>query len=113
MERVGPICISNTACLPVFTPGFLTAAGSIIASPYLEAVVANSIDDEHRAKMFSILQVLVLLFISPAGLIGGWAYTADPRLPFILMILAFTFSILLIIELMRREAKNISIEKAS
>lgn len=113
LAKVMLIVISPGEMTPVILSTMLNAAGSIIASPYLETVVANSIDDEHRAKMFSILQVLVLLFISPAGIIGGWAYTADPRLPFILMILAFTLSILLIIELMRREAKNISIEKAS
>ncbi|MGO4268846.1 MFS transporter, partial [Paenibacillus sp. TAF58] len=84
----------------------LAAAGSIISSPYLEAVVANSIDDEQRAKMFSILQVLVLLCISPSGIIGGWTYTIDPRLPFILIIVSSIVSIVLMIMLMRREAKT-------
>ncbi|KQX68166.1 MFS transporter [Paenibacillus sp. Root444D2] len=85
----------------------LAAAGSIISSPYLEAVVANSIDDEQRAKMFSILQVLVLLCISPSGIIGGWTYTIDPRLPFILIIISSIVSIVLMIMLMRRKAKTL------
>jgi DHA1 family tetracycline resistance protein-like MFS transporter len=83
----------------------LAAAGSIISSPYLEAIVANSIDDEQRAKMFSILQVLVLLCISPSGVIGGWTYSIDPRLPFILIILSSIVSIVLMI-MLRREAKT-------
>ncbi|MDD9269106.1 MFS transporter [Paenibacillus sp. GCM10023248] len=82
----------------------LAAAGSIISSPYLEAVVANSIDDDQRANMFSILQVLVLLCISPTGVIGGWTYTIDPRLPFILMILTSMASIVLMLVLMRSKS---------
>jgi len=91
----------------------LSAAGSIIASPYLEAIVQNTIDDDQRAKMFSILQVLILLFISPSGLIGGWAYTINPRLPFILIILSFAAGIALIIALVHKEAKIQQAEKVS
>ncbi|CAN7501818.1 MFS transporter [Paenibacillus sp. LjRoot153] len=110
------LAIVSKIILIAVTPGqfalvifstILAAAGSIIASPYLEAIVANSIDDEQRAKMFSILQFLVLLCISPSGVIGGWTYTIDPRLPFILIIISSIVSIVLMIVLMRREAKKI------
>lgn len=83
----------------------LSAAGSIIASPYLEAIVQNTIDDDQRAKMFSILQVLVLLFISPSGLIGGWTYAINPRLPFVLIVLSFAIGIALMVALMVKEAR--------
>lgn len=83
----------------------LSAAGSIIASPYLEAIVQNTIDDDQRAKMFSILQVLVLLFISPSGLIGGWTYAINPRLPFVLIILSFVIGIALMVGLMVKETR--------
>jgi DHA1 family tetracycline resistance protein-like MFS transporter len=99
--------------LPVILSTLLAAAGTMIASPYLEAVVANSLDDEQRAKMFSILQVLVLLFVSPSGLIGGWTYSIDPRLPFILIIAAFTASIALMIGVIRRGEKSRRKEKVS
>lgn len=110
------LAIASKIILVVVAPGqlplvilstMLAAAGSIISSPYLEAVVANAIDDEQRAKMFSILQVLVLLCISPSGIIGGWTYTIDPRLPFILIMISSMASIVLIIMLMRREAKKV------
>jgi MFS transporter, DHA1 family, tetracycline resistance protein len=105
VSKVILIVVAPGNITPVILSTVLAAAGSIIASPYLEAVVANSIDDEHRAKMFSILQVLVLLFISPSGLIGGWAYTIDPRLPFIFIIMSFAVSIALMILLMYQQAK--------
>lgn len=75
--------------LLVIISTILAAAGAIIANPYLEAAVANAIDDENRAKIFSILTVFILICISPTGVIGGWTYTIDPRLPFMLVTLAF------------------------
>lgn len=70
----------------------LSAAATMVSAPYLEAAVANAIDDEQRAKMFAILSVLVLLVVSPSGIIGGWAYALDPRLPIWLVIGAFVLS---------------------
>lgn len=70
----------------------LSAVGTILTYPYLEAAIANTIDDDKRAGMLSILSVLTLVFISPAGVIGGWSYSIDPRLPFILIIGTFLFS---------------------
>ncbi|TMY77347.1 MFS transporter, partial [Klebsiella pneumoniae] len=46
----------------------LAAGATMITAPYLEAAVANAIDDEQRAKMFALLSVLVLLVVSPSGI---------------------------------------------
>lgn len=75
----------------------LLAAGLLFANPYLETAVANEMEDDNRANMFSILQVVVLLFISPAGIIGGITYNIDPKIPFLLMIIALVFSMVLIL----------------
>lgn len=99
------IAIAPGQITPVILSTMLSAAGIIIASPYLEAVVANSIADEQRAKMFSILQVLVLLLISPSGIIGGWTYTINPALPFVLIIASFVINIALMATVMSKEAK--------
>ncbi|NMO94458.1 MFS transporter [Paenibacillus lemnae] len=63
----------------------IAAVGTMMTYPYLETAVANAIDDENRAKVFALLSVLILLFISPSGVIGGWTYGIDPRLPFLLV----------------------------
>jgi DHA1 family tetracycline resistance protein-like MFS transporter len=84
----------------------LTAAGSIIVYPNLEAAVQNAIDDDKRASIFSILSVLILIFISPAGLIGGWTYSIDPRLPFILIIAAFVGSAVLMLFYIRESGRE-------
>lgn len=74
----------------------LTAVGTIIANPYVESVVANAIDDEQRATMLSVLNVLILAFTSPAGIIGGWTYGIDPRIPIAIIAGVFTLSCALI-----------------
>lgn len=74
----------------------LAAVGLMISSPYLEAAVQNAIEDDKRAKVFSMLSVLILLFTAPAGIIGGWAYKLDPRIPLVLVTIAFGASCLLL-----------------
>jgi MFS family permease len=84
----------------------LFAVGTIITYPYLEASVANVIQDEERAKVFSILSVMILLFVSPSGVIGGWSYAINPRLPFVLIVISFAVSALLMVGFMRKTASD-------
>jgi len=102
MLVIGPI--TNLAWIAAST--IIAAVGMMISSPYLEAAVANAIDDEKRAKIFSMLSVLILLITSPAGIIGGWAYTFDPRIPVWLIILAFGAAYLLIMRYQNRNMQN-------
>ncbi|WP_128659988.1 MFS transporter [Paenibacillus sp. 598K] len=83
----------------------LAAAATMITAPYLEAVVANAIDDERRAKMFAVLSVLVLLVVSPSGIIGGWAYSIAPQIPMWLVTAAFVLSLPLLLAGMRRSRR--------
>lgn len=87
------------------------AVGTIIANPYVESVVANAIDDEHRATMLSVLNVLILAFTSPAGIIGGWTYSIDPRIPLCLVIAIFILSTLFVIKASR--TANTTVKVAS
>jgi DHA1 family tetracycline resistance protein-like MFS transporter len=75
----------------------LAAVGTMMTYPYLEAAVANAIDDENRASIFAMLSVLILLVVSPSGIIGGWAYRLDPSLPFLLIVLSFVASMALLV----------------
>ncbi|TVY08888.1 MFS transporter [Paenibacillus cremeus] len=75
----------------------LYAAGTIISTPYLEASLANNIEDDKRASIISILAVFMLLFIAPSGIIGGYTYEMDSRIPFILMSAAFLINIVLML----------------
>jgi MFS family permease len=73
----------------VVASSLLWAVGTALTGPYLEAAVANAIDDEERANVLAILTVLLMAFISPSGIIGGWSYAFSPRAPFVLITAAF------------------------
>jgi MFS family permease len=81
----------------------MTGIGSMLANPYLEATMANSIADDDRAKILAILTVLILVFVSPSGIVGGWTYTINPRIPFLLIALAFLMNISLTIAFIREK----------
>ncbi|WP_438431652.1 MFS transporter [Gorillibacterium sp. sgz500922] len=72
------------------------AIGTILSGPYLETAVANALDDNNRANLFAILTVLILLFTSPAGMIGGWTYRINPAIPFMLVAASFALATLLL-----------------
>jgi MFS transporter, DHA1 family, tetracycline resistance protein len=84
----------------------LSSAGLLLSTPYLETAVANIMEDDSRANVSSILQVALLLFISPAGIIGGVTYKIDPRIPFLLMLGAMMISMVLLSFTIKFIARN-------
>lgn len=92
--------------LGVIIVTILSASGNIIANPYLESAIANLISDENRAKSLAILTVLLLIFISPAGIIGGWTYSINPKIPFILITFAFLMNEWLLLVFKRESRIN-------
>src|SRR6185437_2998684 len=50
------VLTNGKSMLTLILSAILSAAGMLLANPYLEAAVANSIEDENRANIFSILQ---------------------------------------------------------
>ncbi|WP_308638763.1 MFS transporter [Paenibacillus silvisoli] len=83
----------------------MMAIGGLLASPYLESSIQNAIDDHNRAKIFSILGVLILVFTFPAGLIGGWTYGINAKIPLVFIVLSFAISAVMMIGYARRSAK--------
>jgi len=93
--------------LGVIIVTMLSASGNIIANPYLESAIANLISDENRAKSLAILTVLLLVFISPAGIVGGWTYSINPKIPFILITFAFLINEWLLLVFKRESRVNL------
>jgi MFS transporter, DHA1 family, tetracycline resistance protein len=89
----------------------LSAVGLLFSNPYLEAAVANSLEDDNRANMFSILQVIMLIFISPAGIIGGLAYKLNPQIPFVVMLCTFIINIILLLTFSKGSTNHVSREE--
>jgi len=84
----------------------LIALGTAIATPRIDALVANTIVNDERSVANAIVAVLILVLSAPFGFIGGVLSEIDARLPFLL-----TFSIFLVCLLLLRIATRV--EKAS
>lgn len=88
------ITVSNALILvaPPGTFGFIlmivvTVLGSIGAAVYysfVDAILANSVDDDRRAHVLSITMFLISLFSMPVGAIAGQCYSFSKSLPFVL-----------------------------
>ncbi|SHF44915.1 Sugar phosphate permease [Caldanaerobius fijiensis DSM 17918] len=61
------------------------SVGFAVMSPNLETCWANSIDDKKRANVVSYSSILITAISIPAGAIGGYIYTINPVMLFILI----------------------------
>jgi len=74
----------------------LIAMGTSIATPRIEALSANSIDNEDRSLVNAVASVLLLSISTPFGYIGGLLSAADTRLPFLLTLTIFILCMVLL-----------------
>ncbi|WP_455383564.1 MFS transporter [Salinispira pacifica] len=73
----------------------LTALGTAVVSPTVDTMVANSIRDEDRAGLTSLLYVFLFGLSAPFGYIGGVLTAVTPRLTFLLVAGTAALSVLL------------------
>jgi MFS transporter, DHA1 family, tetracycline resistance protein len=62
------------------------AVGAGIVFPVSESMLANTVADEHRAKITSILNSVSFAFLAPFGYLGGVLSSVSPKLPFVLVL---------------------------
>lgn len=93
------IFAAGPSYLMIFTSTVLSAAGTAVVSPFVRSLLANSIKDEDRAKVLSILNVLLLASTVPFGYIGGTLSAISERLPFLLIVATLAISLLLVLAL--------------
>jgi len=74
----------------------LIALGTSIATPRIDAIVANSIANEDRSLVNAVIAVISLTISMPFGYIGGVLSGIDARLPFLLTLLVFLLCLLLL-----------------
>ena len=72
------------------------ALGTSIATPRIEALLANTIVNEERSVANAVMAVIVLVLTVPFGYIGGVLAGIDARLPFFLTLGILLLSLLLI-----------------
>ena len=72
------------------------ALGTSIATPRIEALVANTIEDNDRSVSNAVMAIIMLLLSTPFGYIGGVLAEVDTRLPFLLTLALFLVCLLLL-----------------
>ena len=89
----------------------LAAYGIAVSFPFIESLLANSIDDNERAKIMSILYVILYGITAPFGYIGGVLSSISEELPFVLMTLVFIISLFLVEVLSKPDKDPIVVER--
>jgi MFS family permease len=83
--------------LPLLISTVIEAVSFAIVSTLLDKMVVISVDPKERARILAILYVIVILFTSPFGWIGGRLSEVNRALPFILNIILFVVAGVLVI----------------
>lgn len=65
----------------------LNALGTLLIVPFLESFLSSVVSDNDRARFYAIFSLCIMLFTSPAGLLGGWFYGMRPGIPFLFVII--------------------------
>lgn len=74
----------------------LIALGTSIATPRIEALLANTIVNEERSVSNAVMAVIMLMLTTPFGYISGVLAGIDARLPFLLTLGIFLLCLLLL-----------------
>lgn len=67
----------------------LEACSLALVQPFMDSLVATSVDPKERARIMSILYVIVIILTSPFGWLAGISSELDKRLPFVMNIALF------------------------
>ncbi|SHE36562.1 Major Facilitator Superfamily protein [Caldanaerobius fijiensis DSM 17918] len=116
----GLMLISGSNLVFIFTPprGFavliasvlLGAIGAAIMGPYIDTCWANSIEDDKRANVISYSTIFITVTSIPAGTVGGFIYTLNPVMLFVLIfVLTLFMSWLAFLLILRVKAKEFDV----
>jgi len=85
----------------------LESAGTALVMPRLDSIKALLIEPSERARILSIMTVLVLAVNIPFGYLAGWLSDMDRRLPFGLDIIIFSLAFITIAMSKRLTAESL------
>ena len=101
----------NQSFLMIILSTALTAYGTAVSFPFVESMLANSIDDNERAKTMSVLYVVLFGVTAPFGYIGGVLSSISEELPFVMMTVVFVICLFLVGVLKRLDKAQVSLER--
>lgn len=81
------------------------AVGVAFVIPFVDTIVANSVDDRNRAKILALLYTMLFAIATPFGYIGGLLSSIEPRLTSVLLTALFCASFALLFLQRRLESR--------
>ncbi|GAB1482971.1 hypothetical protein MASR2M78_17870 [Treponema sp.] len=87
---------------------FAAAIGMGVAGPVVDAVLANSVDENRRASILSIVYTLMFAASAPFGWIAGLIAEIGARLPALLCALVMAIAVVLALMLKKEERSKLS-----
>jgi Na+/melibiose symporter-like transporter len=85
---------------------FLEACAMATVNPLVDRMIVLTIDEKERARIMALLYVIVIMFTSPFGWIGGMLSELNRILPFVLNIALFTIGGILTFQAARYAAQK-------
>jgi MFS family permease len=98
--------------VPLVISVILSACSYAVVGPRLDQMVVLTVDAKERARIQSLMFVVIILLTSPFGWISGVLSAQNKILPFILNICLFSIGILLSLLLGTRVARPVAAEEA-
>jgi MFS family permease len=95
LSQVILITVPEKSYLLLLGSTFLEACAMATVNPLMDRMIVLTIDEKERARIMALLYVIVIVFTSPFGWIGGLLSELNRILPFVLNIVLFTLGAIL------------------
>lgn len=76
-----PVAVRFAHGIPALVAAFVVGGLKEMGEPARKAMIVDLSDPAHRARSVGVYYTIRNLLVVPAGLLGGWLWTIDSRLP--------------------------------
>ncbi|MEI8094215.1 MAG: MFS transporter [Spirochaetales bacterium] len=106
------LCAASAAAFLFLGPGMLVvvlvvqglgAAAYVLLATYRDSVFMNSVPEEKKAELYSLLHMISMVASIPTGVLAGWLYTLNPLATFGAVVVLFVLGFVASLVLMRHQ----------
>jgi hypothetical protein len=87
--QIAVIILPDSGALPAILAVGMIQSGFIVLQTFRDAVFLNGTGELERGSLYSLIQALTFLVSIPAGWLGGYLYSKNAILPFIVSLLLY------------------------
>jgi MFS family permease len=85
----------------------LSAAAFLLLGTYRDSVFMNSVQEEKKAELFGLVNMLAMLLSIPTGWLAGWLFSLNPLAPFVSLVVLFALGALATLRLVSWHSRTI------